>query len=81
MEIIDTGVGISPENLPNMFMDFNKLDEHASMNRTGTGLGLSICKKMIEMMEGEVRVESEIDRGTKFIVTIRAETKLAENLS
>jgi signal transduction histidine kinase len=48
LEIIDTGVGISKENLDKLFIDFNKLDEHLDMNEIGTGLGLSICKKIIE---------------------------------
>ena len=46
--IEDSGVGIAKENLPKLFMDFNKLDEHSRMNAKGTGLGLSICKQIVE---------------------------------
>ena len=48
LRIEDSGVGISPENVNNLFLNFGKLEEHESMNRVGTGLGLSICKQLIE---------------------------------
>jgi signal transduction histidine kinase len=48
MRIEDSGVGISKENLKNLFLNFGKLEEHDSMNQVGTGLGLSICKQLIE---------------------------------
>lgn len=66
--IEDNGRGISPENLPKLFTDFAKLDEHAQMNKKGTGLGLSICKNIIESMGGKVSVESELGKGTKLII-------------
>lgn len=50
--MIDDGVGIKDENIDKLFLDFSKLNEHASINRSGTGLGLSICKKIIEKMGG-----------------------------
>ena len=53
-----------------MFMNFSKLDEHSAMNPRGTGLGLSICKSLIELMGGSVKVESEIDKGTTFIMSL-----------
>ena len=55
IEIEDSGVGISKENLKGLFTDFNKLDEHSKINPTGTGLGLSICKLIVEKMRGKVR--------------------------
>ncbi len=58
LRIKDTGVGISPENIEKLFMNFAKLEEHNDMNKQGTGLGLSICKSLIELMGGSVRVES-----------------------
>jgi signal transduction histidine kinase len=68
IKIIDTGVGISKENLPKLFMNFGKLEEHAAGNKTGTGLGLSICKSLLELMGGSVTVESEVGVGTTFIM-------------
>lgn len=61
MIIEDNGRGISKENLPKLFMDFAKLDEHADVNKKGTGLGLSICKNIIESMGGKVYAESELN--------------------
>ena len=58
IHIIDTGCGISKENLPNLFMNFSRLEEHQKMNHQGTGLGLSICKSLIELMGGSVSVDS-----------------------
>lgn len=52
----DSGVGIPPENLDNLFIDFGKLEAHAKMNPTGTGLGLSICKRIIDQMGCQVSV-------------------------
>lgn len=68
IKIIDTGVGISAENLPKLFMNFSKLEEHAAGNKTGTGLGLSICKSLLELMGGSVKVKSEVGVGTQFIM-------------
>jgi len=71
IRIVDSGQGISPENLPKLFMNFSKLEEHAAGNKQGTGLGLSICKTLIEMMGGSVRVESEVGKGTSFIMELQ----------
>jgi signal transduction histidine kinase len=70
IRIIDSGVGISKENLSKLFMNFSKLEEHAAGNKTGTGLGLSICKSLIEIMKGTVTVESELGVGTTFIIQL-----------
>lgn len=48
LTIVDTGVGISKENLGKLFINFNKLDQHKERNAAGSGLGLSICKRIIE---------------------------------
>jgi signal transduction histidine kinase len=53
-------------------MDFSRLDK--DMNKKGTGLGLSICKKMIEKMGGKVEVDSTVDVGTTFKVTLQAKS-------
>ena len=49
-------------------MNFGKLEEHSYVNTSGTGLGLSICKSIIELMKGSVRVESELGKGSTFIM-------------
>ena len=71
VSFVDTGVGISPEGIENLFVDFGKLGENSERNKCGTGLGLSICKKIIEQMGGSVVVTSELGVGTKFIVNIK----------
>jgi signal transduction histidine kinase len=54
----DFGCGMSKENCGKLFMDFNKLEDNAGMNKHGVGLGLSICKNLIEQMGGKVTVDS-----------------------
>jgi signal transduction histidine kinase len=49
-------MGIHPEGLKKLFIDFGKLDENSNLNKQGTGLGLSICKKIVEQMGGSVAV-------------------------
>jgi signal transduction histidine kinase len=70
IRIQDSGYGISKENIGKLFMNFGKLEEHAEGNKRGTGLGLSICKSLIELMGGSVQVESEIGKGTTFIMSL-----------
>ncbi len=51
---MDQGVGISEQNIKNLFIEFGKLEEHSKRNLQGTGLGLSICKRIVEQMGGHV---------------------------
>lgn len=74
--ICDTGVGISPDGIKNLFMDFGKLDENSSRNKGGTGLGLSICKQIIEQMGGSVQVLSKQGVGTQFVVSFSTKCKI-----
>ncbi len=62
----DMGIGISEENLQNLFVDYQTISVQAHRNATGTGLGLAISKKLIELMDGEIHVESKLNRGSKF---------------
>jgi hypothetical protein len=62
----DTGVGISKENLPKVFNPF------FSTRSDGTGLGLSITKNIVEQHGGKIEVESQVNMGTKFIITLPA---------
>lgn len=71
ISIIDTGIGISKENLGKLFLDFGKLNDTANRNVTGTGLGLSICKRIIEKMGGSVNVVSKEGVGTEFKIHIK----------
>jgi signal transduction histidine kinase len=62
----DTGIGIPPENLPKIFNPF------FSTRPDGTGLGLSITKNIVEQNGGKIEVKSQVNVGTKFIITLPA---------
>jgi signal transduction histidine kinase len=76
--ISDEGIGIPPEDLPKVFSDFHQLD--GSMTRTygGLGLGLAFVQRIIEAHEGSVAVDSDLDRGTRFTITIPAARRSPE---
>lgn len=69
-EVIDTGIGIHKEDIPKLFHNFNQLDNSTTKAYSGTGLGLSISKDLVDLMEGEIKVESKINQGSKFWFTI-----------
>ena len=69
-EIEDTGIGMSEEFLPNMFDEFTREHSSTESRINGTGLGMAIVKKLVELMEGTIKVESKLDKGTKFTVTL-----------
>jgi signal transduction histidine kinase len=71
LNVEDTGIGISPEDLPNVFNPFYKTDKAARMS-DGTGLGLTIVKKIVERHNGSIDVESEPGKGTHFTVSLPA---------
>lgn len=68
IRIRDTGPGIAPEELPHIFERFYRSDEARSGE--GAGLGLAIAQELIEAQQGEIKVESEIGKGSTFIVTL-----------
>jgi PAS domain S-box-containing protein len=65
-EVVDNGIGISPNNLPHIFDVFTEAHNTTSRRYGGTGLGLAICKKIVEMMRGSIEVESKEEVGSTF---------------
>lgn len=62
--IRDTGVGISKENMHALFNDYQQLDNVALTNAKGTGLGLSITRKIVDLLEGKIEIDSQPNKGT-----------------
>jgi signal transduction histidine kinase len=69
----DTGIGMRPEELPDIFQPFHQIDTGLARKREGTGLGLSICKKTLEVMGGSIGAESQWEQGSTFTVCIPKE--------
>lgn len=71
--IKDTGIGMTEEQIDRLFLPFSQADASITRRYGGTGLGLAICKNLITLMGGEISVESESSKGSKFLFTLRLE--------
>lgn len=80
--VADTGIGIEPRDLDRIFQAFEQITEAHTGPYNGVGLGLSIVKKYVQLMNGDIRVESELGRGSKFTVSLpRTLTRYSSNSS
>jgi len=70
--ISDTGIGIAPEHIEIIFDEFRQVSEGLSRSYEGVGLGLTLVKKLVDLMNGNIRVESELGKGSSFIISIPA---------
>jgi signal transduction histidine kinase len=68
LEIDDTGIGISEEELPHIFERFYRIDEARSTSTGGMGLGLALARRIIELHNGQIEVTSTLDEGSTFRV-------------
>lgn len=68
--IEDNGIGMTPEFQKIMFQPFSRADDHRTTKIQGTGLGMAITQNIVHMMNGNIKVESELSKGTKITVTI-----------
>lgn len=69
LEVIDTGIGISSSELNYIFEEFRQVDDQLARSYSGMGLGLAITRKLVELLEGEISVESKPNEGSRFRIT------------
>ncbi len=66
----DTGIGISPEELEHIFEEFRQIDQTTTRKYPGTGLGLAITKSLVQLMQGTIAVESQLEHGSTFRIEL-----------
>jgi len=76
LRVMDNGPGIAPDIIPHLFERYFVLQQ--TRKKIGSGLGLSICKMIVKLHGGSIRAESELERGTEFIIMLPRESKPME---
>lgn len=72
IHVADSGIGISPDHLDWIFDEFAQVQNPARDRSKGSGLGLAICKRIVELLDGEISIQSELGMGSQFTVTLPA---------
>ncbi len=70
LSVADTGIGIDPSEHDKIFEDFRQLDNSPTRAYGGTGLGLSICRRLAQMIDGRISVQSQPGNGSTFTLTL-----------
>ena len=68
VDVIDTGIGIAPDQITHLFEKFTVADDSSTSKYGGTGLGLALSQKLCKLMGGEISVESELGKGSRFTI-------------
>ena len=77
----DTGVGMTHQQQTELFIPFTQLDSSTARKYGGTGLGLTICKELVELMGGQIHIESQLGLGSNFYFTLQFEKVASEVVS
>jgi signal transduction histidine kinase len=70
IRVVDTGLGIKPEDMATLFKPFQQIDTGLARNHEGTGLGLAICRRLAGLLGGEIRADSQWGQGSTFTFTL-----------
>ena len=73
IQVTDTGLGIPQEEIPYIFESFRQVENSTIRKHGGFGLGLAIVKQIVELMKGEITVNSEMGKGSTFIINLPLE--------
>jgi two-component system cell cycle sensor histidine kinase PleC len=68
--VIDTGIGIAPSDQEKVFEDFQQADNSPTRQYSGAGLGLSICRRLADMMDGRIALQSQVGKGSTFMLVL-----------
>ena len=75
MAVVDTGIGIAPADQEKVFEDFQQADNSPTRQYTGAGLGLSICRRLADMMDGRITLQSQVGKGSTFTLILPRHAK------
>ena len=70
LTVSDTGIGLKKEALDHIFEEFRQAEQSTASKYGGTGLGLAIVKRLVNLLGGDIGVESEVGIGSKFTITL-----------